>query len=54
VFDDNGGKPVLTFTEYACETDGDGNVVDHIFLDVEYTITIVMKVLDRRKLNLWS
>jgi hypothetical protein len=41
VFGDIDGKPVLTFTGYACEPDGDGNVEDHFcLLIVEYTITI--------------
>jgi hypothetical protein len=40
-FGDLNGKPVMTFTGYACEPDDDGDVEEHLcFLDVEYVITI--------------
>jgi hypothetical protein len=40
-FGDLDGKPVLTFTGYACESDSDGDVEEHsCFLVVEYAITI--------------
>jgi hypothetical protein len=37
-FGDIDGQPVLTFTGYACEPDGDGEVEEHFcLLDVKYT-----------------
>jgi hypothetical protein len=41
VFGEIDGEPVLTFTGYTCEPDGDGDVEEYFcFLDVEYSILL--------------